>query len=147
MNLRVRNLFPLLLSLVLIRPAFGSPATCSNATLQGSFGFVLSGKNIALSGDYVLVGRFDADGKGGYQGNGSQSANGRVAHGAFSGTYTVNADCSGTAQIVFADTGLKDKLDFVLVADGTELYLIDMGGKTVEYGEAKKLFRGKKSHS
>lgn len=141
-----RNAFLTIILLLLTGTAFSfSNQQCSNNTLEGSFGFTLSGKNIALNGDYVLVGRLEADGKGGYKGTGSQSANGRVAHAEFTGTYTVNADCTGTAEILFANSGVKAQIDFVLVADGNEIYLMDSGGKTVEYGAAKRLFFRKKS--
>jgi hypothetical protein len=140
-----RHVFLSVLLIVFTGTAFSSSSKdCSNATLEGAFGFSLSGKNIALNGEYVLVGRFEADGKGEYKGAGSQSANGRVARGEFSGTYTVNADCTGSAEITFAKTGVKAQLDFVLVNDGNEIYLIDVGGKTAEFGQAKRLFFRKK---
>ncbi len=145
MRMQLRPVPLSVLLIVLTGTAFSSgPRECSNATLEGAFGFSLNGKNIALNAEYLLVGRFEADGKGEYKGAGSQSVNGRVARGEFSGTYTVNPDCTGTAEIIFAKTEVKAQLGFVLVNDGNEIYLMDVGGKTVEFGQAKRLFFRKK---
>ena len=145
MRIQARPVFLSVLLFFFTRTAFSSGfQACSNATLEGAFGFSLSGKNVSLNADYVLVGRFEAHGKGEYRGAGSQSVNGRMARGEFSGTYKVNPDCTGTAEIIFAKTEVKAQLDFVLVNDGNEIYLIDVGGKTVEFGQAKRLFFRKK---
>ena len=131
-------------SLIFTGKGFSSNHTeCSNVTLAGSFGFVLSGKNLGLSKDYVMMGRFEADGKGSFTGTGTQSIGGRFARGEFFGTYTVNGDCTGAADITFPSSGAQDKLEFVIVADGNEVFLLDVGATTVEFGEAKKIFRAK----
>jgi hypothetical protein len=142
-NLRYAIVFILLLGLDSAALASSLP-TCSNASLQGAFGFILSGKNVEI-GEYAIMGRFDADGKGGFKGEGSQTVNGKPARGGFAGTYTLNADCSGTSVLKFNNTGVQDNLDFVLAADGNEIYLIAMGGKTIEYGSAKRLFYQRKA--
>lgn len=146
MSFIMRLVFLFSVLLVFAGAGFSSSQTkCSNATLKGSFGFVLSGKNLGLGKDYVLMGRFDADGKGSYKGSGSQSVGGHFARGEFFGTYTVSEDCTGAANITFPASGAEDKLEFVVVSDGNEVYLLDVGGTTVEFGTAKKIFR-KNSH-
>jgi hypothetical protein len=88
----------------------------------------------------LMVGKFNADGQGNFKGTESQSVSGKVAKGPFTGTYVVNSDCTGSAEISFVPPNVE-KIDFVLVADGDEVLMIDVGGNTLESGEAKRQFR------
>jgi hypothetical protein len=90
-------------------------------------------------GDYAIIGRFEADGHGKLSGAGRQTLNGNQGDATFTGTYIVGADCTGTAELLFAD-GERGKVRFVLVSDGSEVLLLDTGGHTIETGEAKKQF-------
>ena len=117
---------------------------CSNASLTGTFGFLLSGVHVSM-GDYALMGVFTVDGKGNLKGKGIQSANGQQAQVSFVGTYSVETDCTGSASFTFEDKQLG-KVRFVLVSNATEVLIFDVGGHTVETGYAKKQFgpKGKK---
>lgn len=109
---------------------------CSDSALDGSYGFEISGKHIAI-GDYAIMGRFESDGRGKISGAGWQTINGNQGEVSFTGTYHVNTDCTGTVEVVFADKQ-HGELTFVLVSNGSEAFLFDVGGHTIETGEAKK---------
>lgn len=99
--------------------------SCSNANLSGGYGFSVSGTP-ANGGQYSLVGRFVANGKGGVAGVSTQSVNGMISRPSFTATYTVNADCTGTTSLTF-DFGLTTSLDFIIVDDGKSVYIISSG--------------------
>lgn len=117
-----------------------TPKVCSNADLKGDYGFTFHGTNLGLKVEMMMVGKFNADGQGNFKGTESQSVNGKVARGPFTGTYVVNHDCTGSADIVFAPPNVE-KVDFVIVEDGSEIFLMDVGGNTLEAGEAKRQFQ------
>jgi len=114
-------------------------SSCTNSDFRGTFGFDLKGTNFSI-GQFAIVGRMTADGNGHFTGSGVQSVNGKIAQSTFTGTYTVQADCTGTALMTFDTSGIKDSLSFVSVNDGNELLFLDIGGGTVETGSAKRQF-------
>ena len=87
---------------------------------------------------YALVGRFSADGAGSFKGAGTESVNGDIARVAFSGTYTVDADCTGAAKLRFAHDGLAN-LAFIIVDNGNQLQIIVSDQGTLETGTAIKI--------
>lgn len=122
-----------------------TPKACSNADLKGTYGFSFRGTNLGMKVSMVMMGRFEADGQGNFKGIESESVNGRVARGAgFNGTYTINPDCTGSSEITFEVSNVKSKMDFVLVDDGNEIFIVDVGGGTAESGEAKRQFLNNK---
>lgn len=110
---------------------------CTLKSLDGGYGFGLTGTNEGLGVSYAISGIFRSDGAGDFEGSGTQSVSGSVAHVKFSGTYTVSADCSGTAHLIF-ESGAKATIDFFLVENGTSAYLIASDTRTLETGTAKK---------
>lgn len=98
---------------------------CSNANLSGGYGFIVNGTT-ANAEAYSLVGRFAADGKGGVTGGGAQAVNGVISRPTFTGTYTVNADCTGTTNLTF-DYGGSAPLEFIIVDDGKTVDIIVAG--------------------
>src|SRR5258708_6296408 len=92
-----RILLPVLLVLTLSSAsAFG--AICSNATLLGNYGFLVTGS--ANGSPIALQGQIVADGNGGITGTQTTSVNGATsATAAITGTYAINAKCAGTAKI------------------------------------------------
>jgi hypothetical protein len=70
--------------------------TCSNASLHGSYGLHATGTSSA-STDFAAVGRFTFDGKGNLTGKLFVRIGGNnIEPPAFSGTYSVNPDCTMT---------------------------------------------------
>jgi hypothetical protein len=95
---------------------------CSNVNLRGGYGYMVNGTSTSAQ-PYSLVGRFFADGKGGVTGNGAEAFAGVISHLTFTGTYTVNADCTGTANLTFNDGGVAP-LEFIIVDDGKTVDII-----------------------
>jgi hypothetical protein len=120
--------------------AYSQTTACSSADLKGDYGFSFHGKNLGMKVEMLMVGRIEADGKGNFKGVHSESVNGSIDHGPFSGTYVINPDCTGSAEMNFGGPNVE-KVDIVLVDDGSEILMIDVGGNTLESGEAKRLFR------
>jgi hypothetical protein len=98
---------------------------CSNANLSGGYGYMVNGTTTNAE-QYSLVGRFVADGKGGLKGGGAQAVNGVISRPTFIGTYTVNANCAGTANLTF-DYGGSAPLEFIIVDDGKTVDIMVAG--------------------
>jgi hypothetical protein len=77
-----------------------SRAKCSNATLKGTYLFAQNGVEIKGNDQrpVAIAGYEVFDGNGKVKGVDSSNFNGEITRNEhFSGTYTVNADCTGTA--------------------------------------------------
>lgn len=70
---------------------------CSVADLHGTFGLSSTGSFAGMP--FTRVGRETLDGKGYTSGSATNSVNGVVSPSTFIGTYTVNADCTGTLTV------------------------------------------------
>lgn len=114
---------------------------CTNASLKGAFGFQITGTNLAL-GPFAFNGRFAVDGNGNITtGDGTEAFQGFLFDVPFIGTYVVNADCTGTADILFirSDAQLHAHLRFTLTHDGKDLLFISQDRGTIETGIAQKI--------
>jgi hypothetical protein len=125
----------------------GEVKECSNATLQGSFGYTSTGTLLTsivpppLAGPFAEVGRQTFDGKGNTDATGTLSANGNIfTKVTFQGTYTVNPDCTGSMTLT-SSLGTSHA-DLVIDDDGAELRLIFTESGVVESRVYKKQFRG-----
>jgi len=111
---------------------------CSIGSLQGSYGFRMTGTPRGASA-YALVGRLVSDGKGKFTVVATEALSDLSVRGAkFSGTYEVNADCTGSALFLFAN-GDQVHLDFVLVDEGRQIFIIVSDTGPVESGVAVKI--------
>jgi hypothetical protein len=119
---------------------------CSDNDMAGGYGFSFHGTNLDLKVSFVMVGRFETDGKGNIKGTESDSVNGRTTRGPFNGTYTINPNCTGSATLTFEKTNIVSKLDFVLVDDGDDILILDIGAGVLESGEARRQFRKARSN-
>lgn len=80
---------------------------CSIALSAGHFGFTDTGTVVGI-GPRTAVGVFTLDGAGKLvDGVGTSSLNGSVAQETFSGTYTVNGDCTGTGAATIYASGTE----------------------------------------
>jgi len=81
--------------------------SCSLAGSSGQYGFTLTGVVILPTGPVPIaaVGKAVLDATGNASGTESRSVGGGFADETFTGTYTVNADCTGTATIQFYESG------------------------------------------
>jgi len=123
-----------------LNPVTRASTGCTNADLNGSFGFSISGSNVALGVPFALLGTFSADGQGKFKGNGTESVKGEITQLQFDGTYHVSTDCSGTAVLTFVG-GIQTTLGFVIVDNGKEVLLMDTEPGAVETGSAKRIAR------
>jgi hypothetical protein len=114
-----------------------SEDACTAQSIQGGYGFRVTGDNVALGAKFAIVGRFAADGQGHFEGIATESVSGQVGRTTFIGAYIVNADCTGAARFLFPN-GVAATLDFVIVENGKEVLIIDSDQGTVESGVAKK---------
>ena len=114
--------------------AYGKKA-CSNSTLQGQYGAVLTG----FSGGYAFAAldTVIADGAGTLTGGGTIVVNGTATAVPISATYTVNSDCTGTATFSSGSTQA-----LIIKNDGSEVYILRTGptdAGTVISGTAHRL--------
>ena len=122
---------------------------CSDASLQGSFGFTSTGTLLALppplAGQFGEIGRQTFDGRSNTDGTATLSANGNIVRVTFQGTYQVNSDCTGSMTLYVLPIGTTANFDFVIDDDGAELRVIVVEPGVVETRVYKKQFsRGRK---
>ena len=80
---------------------------CSLAGVAGKWAFTDNGTVIDV-GPRTAVGVFTLDGKGKLRnGVATSSLNGAIADETFSGTYTVNSDCTGTFNVTIYASGVE----------------------------------------
>jgi hypothetical protein len=114
---------------------------CSN--LEGSYGFSRSGTAGSGAISAAAVGVLVFDGAGNVTGHDTTSVNGNIIRRTFSGTYTMNPDCTGSMTVTFL-TGTPGRVspsDFVIVDDGKGLLLINTNAGEIILGSARRQFR------
>jgi hypothetical protein len=117
-----------LTALVSLAPA-ARAAQCSPGSSAGSYGFTLSGVVILPTGPVPIgaVGRAQLDAGGNVSGTESRSVGGGFADETLMGTYTVNADCTGTTTINFYESGQLVRtsvLSFVFDNNSREIRMV-----------------------
>jgi hypothetical protein len=95
---------------------------CSNNSLKGTYGFSCEGTGGGLP--IAAVGVLTADGDGSISGVETLSVNGEITTGVtFTGTYTVNADCTGSLVTTTPDDSVTDH-DFVIDDNKKEIRIL-----------------------
>ena len=115
---------------------------CSNSTLKGTFadkdtGFLTAPP--AMAGPFAGVNLETFDGHGTLTGTGIVSLNGNIFQATYRGTYTVNADCTGT-YTVKNSLGFTIHAFFVIADGGNELQIVITDPDTVITCIARKQF-------
>lgn len=100
----------------LLGAAEPAAASCSNASLTGTYGILSSGTNTS-GAQAAGVYQIDSDGSGGLTGTGTQSTNGTIEALTLTGTYAIAANCSGT--ITLKDQS-NDVVDFNIMMDNAD---------------------------
>ncbi len=122
------------------QPGFGVAQGNANCGLPGKKQILatnLLGTLTASSDVDAIVGQITLDGNGNISGTEAFSVGGAISTVAVTGTYTENADCTGTAQII--PTGsTATNFNLVVVNDGKELLLIETDNNTVVAGTAQQ---------
>ena len=105
------------LALGIVSQAQAGTHKCSLATVAGTYGLTTTGSILAI-GPVGAVGLVTIDKSGSLSGSQTRSLNGAVADETFTGTATVNPDCSGTDVLqVFQDGVLVRTSTLNLVYD------------------------------
>jgi hypothetical protein len=103
-------------------PVVQAHAGCSNSSLRGNYGFQINGTIVGLGpiGGVALV---TFDGEGNFTQTDNVSINGSpILHRPGSGTYGVNADCTGTQTLTFnVPGGQVVHTTFVIVGHGRQV--------------------------
>ena len=117
---------------------------CDATSLNGVFGYHLTGEVYDRQGYiYYLAasGSLNADGNGAFSGGDTLSLDGTVGKRKFTGTYTINADCTGSAQFNISDgaaLGNGANYDILITDGGKQLNLIQTDTAFIFSGTAKK---------
>jgi hypothetical protein len=117
-------------------------AQCTNSSLNGTYAFTVHGQSITVAADgssFTSTGLIDGVGQIDFDGNGNLTQHDYVVmnstlvpgagpdedgfHNGESGTYTVNGDCTGNAQIVLGP-GNTLSLELVLADNGRTVHAI-----------------------
>ena len=124
----------------------GSP-TCTNAGVEGSFGFEATGVFLAgapVTGPVAFIGELkltvNASGEGVISGQVAGSEDGTIlafAEEPVTGSYSVTTDCTGTATITPMGRSPLN-FSFVVVDGGKEMLAIEMDADTVVSGTLVK---------
>ena len=83
----------------------GVHAACSKAGVEGKWGFSTNG-SIPAIGPVAATGLFNQDISGNITGSQTRSLNGDIADETFTGTATVNSDCTGSDTIQVFQNGV-----------------------------------------
>jgi len=103
-----RSLFGLLLlACVSVWATPVQAAHCSLSSVAGKYGFTLNGVVILPTGPVPIaaIGKAVLDAGGSVSGTEARTVGGGYADETFTGTYTVNADCTGTTTLQFFESG------------------------------------------
>jgi hypothetical protein len=106
---RSKSLAPLLITLFAFTAVSASHASdarnCSTTSVAGKFGFTTTG-SIPAIGPVAATGVFTQDRSGTITGAQTRSLNGDIADETFTGTATVNPDCTGTDTLQVFEGGV-----------------------------------------
>jgi hypothetical protein len=120
---------------------------CSNATLTGTYAYTSTGTITsppALAGPVAEVGMQIFDGNGSTKAAPMLSSGGTIMQLVISGTYTVNADCTGTMTLqVLSPFQATINVSFVINNAGDEFQAMETNDGFVITRFAKRLYPGR----
>jgi hypothetical protein len=128
---------PALILLAVVTPG-NAQDTCTKASIAGRYGFTISGAVVNSDGSFYSVaesGTVTADGNGKLTGTDTNSQGGQIQSQTFTGTYTVNSDCTGTVST--ADSAGPSHFNIVIVDNGQEILFIESDAGVAVSGSAK----------
>lgn len=113
--------------------------TCSNATITGNYGFSMSG-TIQPFGNVAMVGTIRSNGRGSFSGVETASVGGQIYQATYSGTYSVSADCTGSAQyqLIAPNFVMSRSIAFVITKKGAEFFILSTVPGSVLSGKAQR---------
>jgi hypothetical protein len=111
---------------------------CSPNSLRGAYGYSFNG-TVSSWGLLAGQGTLAFGGSGNLTGAYIENVNGILFQGRFSGSFTVAADCTGSATITGLSHTWTVQLHFVIVDGGKEVLLLDTGAGKVVSGRARRM--------
>lgn len=132
MRTRILILLVLLVPFALVFASAGASRhgkQCSDGSLRGPYGYRATATVHATAGSPTIVahiaavGRFVSDGRGGITGHDVSNVNGVATPRTLTGTYSVDPDCTGNANITFVPA-LSTSYFFVIADDGDEIRMV-----------------------
>ena len=124
------------------QPAARAQSGCSVASFKGAYGLSVSGFFYdvdGFQGVYASGGLAVADGAGGITGTDTVNYDGTPTRGRqFTGTYTVNNDCTGTMSLKDSTGVPITSMDLVVTGAGKEIVLVDNDPNLILTGTAKQ---------
>jgi hypothetical protein len=123
------------------QPVARAQGGCTAANLKGAYGLALNGffyTPDGFQGVYASAGLAVADGNGGITGTDTVNLDGTPTRGRqFTGTYTINSDCTGTTSLKDTRGNVIANLDLVVTNGGKDVALVDSDTDTILSGSAK----------
>lgn len=133
--------FSLLPTVVDAQTLVGSASSCTNANLDGSYGYTVSGFIFeTVSGEEETLpfadgGTMTFDGNGNITGSSTYSLEGGIQGRTFTGTYSVSSNCTGV--IKFTDSlGAAEVLNLVIGGNGQSFQIVEYDSNTEVSGSA-----------
>ena len=106
---RIRTIQLVIAAAILALPLAAGSDKCTNATLKGNFGSVLTGSVVGV-GPFATVATVNLDGAGGWSYTESGSFNGNpIPPQSFTGAYSVKPQCTGSASDSGGNTVVPDR--------------------------------------
>jgi len=129
-------------------PTVKAKSGCSNSTLNSSYRYSSSGSGFPVAGPihpagatlpFASVGIATFNGDGTFSGSDTISLSGNTIPRAFTGTYTVNSDCTGSMTFnFFSPSAGSGPANVVVGSDGSGFLFIGTATGATVVGEAKK---------
>jgi hypothetical protein len=108
----------------LAQPSEVAPTSCTNASIKGSFGFILTGAD-SSGNPYAAVGQLVAGGTGTFTGTETITDDGVIDNNAaVTGTYSLGPRCTGTATIT-ASGGTATNYAIVFDSVAKEIEMVE----------------------
>ena len=111
---------------------------CSASSFNAPYSYNVTGTYYDNAGNvyaYGDAGTFTPDGNGNLTGSDTVSNDGAIGHRTFTGSYSVNANCSGSAKFQFSD-GMNASMDLFLGNGGKSVNFIDTDNNVIVTGNA-----------
>jgi hypothetical protein len=123
------------------QPVARAQSGCVISSLKGSYSLAVSGffyDTDGVQGVYSSAGLVVADGAGGVTGTDTVNIDGTPTRGRqFTGTYTVNPDCTGTMNLKDSTGNAITNMDMAVANGGKDVALVDYDTNLILNGAAK----------